>query len=94
MSENTKIRIHYNFSGQVQGVGFRYTACHLADSLGLTGFVQNEYDGSVTMEVQGDEASIDELIARINDGRWIQIEDICKSRLEVDENERTFDIRG
>ena len=39
--------------GRVQGVGFRYSARYCALELGLAGWVRNEWDGSVEMEVQG-----------------------------------------
>ena len=57
-----QIRRHIYFSGRVQEVGFRFTACLLARRLGLTGWVKNLYDGSVEMEVEGEEPLIDELI--------------------------------
>ena len=47
------IRKRIVFHGRVQGVGFRYTAKYLAQSLGLTGWVRNEWDGTVTLEIQG-----------------------------------------
>lgn len=53
-----KVRIHAVFHGEVQGVGFRYTARQAANALGLTGWVRNEYDGSVSAEIQGDRDSI------------------------------------
>ena len=68
------VRKHIIFSGRVQGVGFRYTACYLASSLGLTGWVKNLWDGDVEMEVQGDEASISRLVGRLHEGRFIRIE--------------------
>ena len=43
------VRKHILFSGRVQGVGFRFTACSLARPLGLTGWVKNCYDGDVEM---------------------------------------------
>ena len=49
------IRRHIVFRGWVQGVGFRWRACHAAGMVGATGWVKNEYDGSVTMEIQGTE---------------------------------------
>ena len=52
------IRIHYHFVGRVQGVGFRYTAYYAATRHGVTGFVKNEDDGSVTMEAQGSPQAI------------------------------------
>ena len=60
---NEKIRKHIFFYGRVQGVGFRYYSVYKARQLGLTGWVRNLYDGSVEMEVQGEERSIDELKA-------------------------------
>ena len=56
------VRKRLCFTGSVQGVGFRYRAYHAAMGLGLTGWVQNRWDGSVLMEVQGSEAEIDRLI--------------------------------
>lgn len=60
--KKTKIRKHIIFYGRVQGVGFRYYAVQKANQLGLTGWVKNLYDGSVEMEVEGEEPLIDELI--------------------------------
>lgn len=37
-----KVRKFLTFTGRVQGVGFRYTAEYLAQSIGLTGWVRNE----------------------------------------------------
>ena len=39
-----EVRKHIVFHGRVQGVGFRYTAKYLANSLNLVGWVQNEWD--------------------------------------------------
>ena len=70
----TEIRKKYKFYGRVQGVGFRYTAKYLAQSLGLTGWVKNEYDGTVKMEVQGREPMIDKLLEGLNRNSFINIE--------------------
>ena len=51
------VRKHIFFSGDVQGVGFRYRSFYIAQSLGLAGWVENLWDGRVEMEVQGSEAS-------------------------------------
>lgn len=55
-------RKHIVFYGWVQGVGFRYRARHAADLYGCTGWVRNEYDGSVSMEIQGEEENIDKVM--------------------------------
>ena len=67
------IRLHLRFHGQVQGVGFRYRAQHAANALGLTGWVENQWDDSVEMEVQGTEEAIGKMIRMINQGTFVHI---------------------
>ena len=55
------LRRRWRFTGTVQGVGFRYYARAAALHLGLTGWVANNWDGSVTLEAQGDRAALDAL---------------------------------
>ena len=57
------IRKHIIFTGSVQGVGFRYRARHAAELYGCTGWVRNEYDGSVVMEIQGTEEQMAAVVA-------------------------------
>ena len=45
------IRRHYWFSGRVQGVGFRYRAYYIAGSLGITGWVRNNWDERVELSL-------------------------------------------
>jgi acylphosphatase len=58
---------HIRFSGQVQGVGFRYTANRIARRYNITGFVRNLPDSDVEMLAQGPEQDIDNCIAEIQD---------------------------
>lgn len=46
-------RLELKIRGQVQGVGFRYAMRQRATQLGLTGFVRNEPDGTVTVVAEG-----------------------------------------
>lgn len=59
-------RLHMVFSGEVQGVGFRWNARTCATELGLTGWVRNEWDGSVTMELQGSSERIARFFTAFN----------------------------
>jgi len=73
--------IHVVFSGQVQGVGFRYTTREYAQRLGVTGWVKNLPDGRVEMMAQGDEETLmgllKELKARFGAGlRDQQVSDV------------------
>lgn len=87
------VRRRYVFKGNVQGVGFRYRANYAAQGLGVTGFVYNEWDGSVVMEAQGSADMLDRLLAMINQGSYISIDWIDTTDIPVDEDERSFSIR-
>ncbi len=88
-----KIRVKAEFYGQVQGVGFRYSATHLAEMLGLTGWVRNEYDGSVSVEIQGDRYSVEEWFTRIDQRRFIEVDRVDRQELDVIPDERSFGVR-
>lgn len=88
------VRRHFSISGQVQGVGFRYRARYAAQALELTGWVENEDDGSVTLEVQGDPDKFPELFAMIQRSDYVHITDIRQKDLPPDPWERGFSVRG
>ncbi len=87
------IRRKILFYGRVQGVGFRYRAGYAAESLRLTGWVRNEEDGTVSMEVQGDEASIDHMLRILQQDRYIDIVDMDIKNMVLQEDERSFEVR-
>ena len=84
------IRRHIVFYGWVQGVGFRYRARHAADLYSCTGWVKNEWDGSVTMEIQGEEDNIDRVILAIERGTYVRIENMDSRMIPVEPDERGF----
>ena len=86
-------RFRINFRGFVQGVGFRWTARNAANMYRLTGYVKNEYDGSVTCEIQGTDEEIDKFLGTIQGGRFIDITDMDMKEIPVEEGERSFDVR-
>lgn len=59
-------RIHVRYEGRVQGVGFRFTMARLAQEIQLTGWVKNEFDGSVSMTAEGDEARLMQLLQAVH----------------------------
>ena len=70
------IRKHYWFSGRVQGVGFRYRACYIASSLGVTGWVRNNWDDRVEMEAQGTREELARMVEMLYRQSFIGIEGI------------------
>ena len=83
-------RRHISFYGWVQGVGFRYRARHAAELYGCTGWVRNEWDGSVTMEIQGTEENIDRVILAIEAGRYVKIENMDSRTIPLVADEYGF----
>ena len=78
------VRRRYSIEGQVQG----------AQTLELTGWVENEDDGSVTLEVQGDPDKFMRLFAMIQKSDYIRITGIRQKDLPPDPWERGFSVRG
>ena len=61
--KHTKVTV----CGKVQGVNYRNSAKQEADRLGVKGFIKNESNGDVYLELEGDEAALGAMI------RWCRI---------------------
>lgn len=86
-------RYHIIVKGLVQGVGFRYFVYYTAKSLDLTGWVKNQYDGSVELEAQGREANLKEFIEKLREGnRYSEVETLDIQEVDLLERERSFRI--
>ena len=55
-------RVEVNYSGRVQGVGFRFSAERFARDYGLKGFVRNLYDDRVELVAEGEEQKIKDFL--------------------------------
>lgn len=62
--KHLKVKVH----GKVQGVYYRATAVEIAKVIGVFGFVRNEKDGTVYIEVEGEEEDLDEFIGWCHEG--------------------------
>lgn len=85
-------RYNMIFKGRVQGVGFRYKSYLLANELGLTGDVNNLYDGDVELNIQGDREKIDLFLEKFAKDRFIRIDDIEIKEKELINNEEKFKL--
>lgn len=70
------LRRHFVVRGWVQGVGFRWRAQQAANLYGCTGWARNEWDGSVTMELQGEEEQINRVLVAVQAGSYVQVEEL------------------
>ena len=58
----SKKAVQLSICGRVQGVGFRYSTLSAALKLGVSGWVRNEYDSTVTVLCEGDTSLVDAFI--------------------------------
>lgn len=72
----TNLKITVN--GKVQGVWFRVKTKEKADVLGLCGFVKNEDNGSVYLEVSGETNSVYLLVEWLQNGsEMANVKSVC-----------------
>ena len=74
-------------------MGFRWRARHAARAVGATGWVRNERDGRVSMELQGTQEQIDRVLDALERGLYIRITDVEQRSLPPEPEERAFVTR-
>lgn len=90
--ENVIVRKKVIFKGRVQGVGFRFEAYSTAVEKGLTGYVKNQEDLSVLLEVQGDKQEVFSFIEYLTTLDRVAVDDVEIFDLEVKGFETSFKI--
>ncbi|MCP3957798.1 MAG: acylphosphatase [bacterium] len=95
MLESRLRAVRWIVKGRVQGVSFRYFTEQAARELELTGWVQNLTDGSVEVQVAGDEMVLERLRQRLLEGpRFAAVDDIGEDPLDPDQLVRDLGHRG
>lgn len=61
-------RVQVIVRGDVQGVGYRYTARVRAHELSVAGWVRNRADGTVEAELEGDPAAVATMLEWMRQG--------------------------
>jgi acylphosphatase len=82
------------YSGHVQGVGFRYTACSIARGYSVTGFVQNLPDGRVHLLAEGPTDQIDGFLAEIAERMGQYIRKTASDQRPATGQYREFEVRA
>jgi acylphosphatase len=86
-------RLAITVRGRVQGVGFRFFTSGCARKNGLAGWVKNCVDGSVAIEVQGEEDRMETFKAAISDGPVLaRVNDVQITELPVKADEKKFEV--
>ena len=79
--------------GTVQGVGFRFHCQRIALDLGITGWVQNLFDGSVQIEIQGTQVQTEQFISKIKERNFmIEVTQLTKTSIPIVEGEKKFRV--
>lgn len=86
-------RSHIFFVGQVQGVGFRYTASQLAARFQLSGWVRNLTDGRVEMIVEGLSDTVDDFVQSLIETTHGNVTDLTRSQVRIEDQIDGFEIR-
>ena len=85
--------LHITIFGRVQAVGFRAWMKEQAEKRGLFGWVRNASDGSVEAFIQGEDESLNDLLAVSWEGPDLaDVEDVLTQDTKVDESFNSFDI--
>jgi len=61
-------RLHAVVHGRVQGVSFRYYTQKRANELNLSGYVRNQWDGTVEVVAEGSRGDLEELLSFLHTG--------------------------
>ncbi|HEY8504339.1 MAG TPA: acylphosphatase [Gemmataceae bacterium] len=88
-----RIALRVKWVGDVQGVGFRAFVQHVADEHGVTGWVANAPDGSVTAEMEGERDAVRAAVAEALFGP--RAAEVTRVEIELGEPEgmTDFEIR-
>ncbi len=90
---NPVVRWSVVFSGQVQGVGFRYNATRIARSMGVRGYVRNVPDGRVELVAEALEQELTQLIDEICQTTHGYIRETNVNKQEATHEFTDFDVR-
>ncbi|MEM4246799.1 MAG: acylphosphatase [Candidatus Woesearchaeota archaeon] len=89
-----KTRIHAIIKGKVQGVFFRAFVKKLAGSIGATGWVKNNPDGTVEVVAEAEKALLQKLLDKCKQGNaWSKVEVINAKWKKPTGEFREFEIR-
>lgn len=66
--DHSSARLHALVSGRVQGVNFRYSTVHHAQTLRLTGWVKNLPAGTVEVLAEGPQPALAQLLEFLHHG--------------------------
>jgi acylphosphatase len=86
-------RVEVHYSGNIQGVGFRFSAENFANAYKLVGYVRNLPDGRVELVAEGGENTLNRLLEAIRQDMGHLIVNYSIKWLTPTGEFKRFDIR-
>ena len=80
------------FQGRVQGVGFRARTRSIAARHNITGWVRNEPDGTVMLEAQASEETLESFLNDLRKNTSGLVEREIHAHVRTEPDEHTFEI--
>jgi len=89
-----KEAIKFTVKGRVQGVGYRFFTYHLANKIGVYGYVKNLFTGDVEVYAIGTKEQLENLKQGLLKGpRFSSVEDVLEERITEKNNYISFSIK-
>ena len=82
-----------HFSGHVQGVGFRFTAQHVAHKFKVAGYVKNLSNGQVELVAEGEEKILQDFLKAVREAMHHHIENVKTEWTEAQGAFTSFNVR-
>jgi len=92
-SDDSVLTVRVNYTGRVQGVGFRYTTREIAGQHPVAGYVKNLPDGSVELVAQGLDAGVEGFLSAVAERFRGNLRGTDRRTVTVPEEFTTFEIR-
>ncbi|MDK9701022.1 MAG: acylphosphatase [bacterium] len=91
-SVTKRVCVHGVVSGRVQGVGFRAFVRRTAEEFGVSGWVKNNYNGTVEFAAEGTREVLFGFVEAVRRGNRFSNVQSVEFDWEVASNKTTFDV--
>ncbi len=86
-------RVHVFYSGNIQGIGFRFATLDFAQKLSINGWVKNLADGRVEIVVEGQEKILQVFLDKVGKQFQNYIKDVKLEWQKPIEEFKNFEIK-
>lgn len=94
MAQAQHTRLHATVDGHVQGVGFRAFVYEIGQSMSLTGWVRNTFEGKVEVVAEGQRDDLEILLRYLKQGpRAAFVTEVAQEWSQATGEFTSFDVR-